>query len=144
MKLLTNGKRLSVTNACQADGETIEKLLAASNYHPELLEFIDWMDVGNYWLKATRDGRLVGCVQLVFARPIARLEYLSVADDLEPYVQAKIVRELLDYSYQQLINGGAQAVSSTIPFSLKVAKRQLKKRGSIATEQGNIMTKRLR
>ncbi len=139
----TNGKRISITTAAAGDGASITALLEASHYHPRLLEFIDWMDLGGYWLKATREGALVGCMQMIFARPVARLEYLAVAEDLKPYVQAKIVRELLDFGCRVLAENGAQAVSGTVPFALKVAKRQLRKRGAIATEQGNIMTKRL-
>ena len=139
-----NGKRLSITSAVPADADAITALLEASHYHPRLLAFIDWMDLGGgYWLKAVRDGAIVGCVQYIFARPVARLEYIAVADDLEPYVQAKIVRELLDFACRVLADNGAQAVSGTVPFALKVAKRQLKKRGAIAAEQGNIMIKRL-
>ena len=139
----TNGKRISITTAVRGDGLAIAALLDASHYHPRLLEFIDWMDLGGYWQKAVREGALVGCMQMIFARPVSRLEYIAVAENLAPYVQAKIVRELLNFGCQVLADNGAQAVSGTVPFALKVAKRQLRKHGAIATEQGNIMTKRL-
>ena len=138
-----NGKRLSITPATADDANAITALLTESTYHLNLIDYIDWMDVGDYWLKATRDGVVVGCVQVIFARPIARFEYLAVADDLEPYVQAKIIRLLVDFACQTLGDNGAQAVSGTVPFVSRVAKKQLKKLGAVISEQGNIVTKRL-
>ena len=133
---------IHIAYATDLDGEAIRVLVAGSGFAPETINALDWSKLGAYWLKAVRDDEIIGCVQIAYALPISRLEYLSVGD-VSDITRAKVVKQLLSTGCAFLSEGGAQIVSGTVPFPLKSYKRVLKKRGAVMTVQGNVFIKRI-
>jgi len=135
-------KRRLVVRAARADeGEIIKQLVSNGAFPVEMAEALDWADVSNYWIVADDGGRVTGCLQVVYAKPIGRLEYMGLDADLTHPQRARIVKALLKHGCGMMKRGGVALVSGTIPFAFKSYKRMLKRRGGVVTAQGNVFLK---
>ena len=132
----------SVRIAQNEDGENIAALLKSVGWHVEGIE-IDWSDIYPYWLVAEQDGVFIGCIQVLMSKPVGRLEFLAVRQDLSHPLQALTVRALILGGSATLKMHGSTLVAGTVPHELKSYKRVLKNRGAVVIGTGSVVLKRL-
>lgn len=132
----------SLRVASNDDGDAIENLLIELGWRVEGVE-IDWHDIYPFWLVAEQDGVFIGCIQTVISKPVGRLEFLAVRQDLSHQVQALTVRALVLAGCATLKQAGSTLIAATIPHELKSYKRVLKNRGAVVIGTGSIILKRL-
>ena len=130
---------MNIRLAQNSDGETIQALVQHAGF---TIDGIDWSDVYPYWLVAENGAGVVGCIQVLPAKPIGHLEMLSTRID-NPREQARVVKKLLIGGLASLKAGGSQIAMGVVPFELRSYKRILKNRGAVVVNRGNIMAKRL-
>ena len=132
--------KIEATAAKPEHWHVIKALVTQSPWNDALAEAFDWSDIGPYWLIAfDEDHRIVGCVQMLVGKPLARIELLCVDERLDHPVRARAIRTLILRACEALRGAGAKAVAGTVPFALKSYKRVLKKRGAETMLQGNVM-----
>lgn len=125
----------SVTIAQNEAGETIRGLVKDNGFFYEA----DWSDIYPYWLIATHEGEIVGCLQVLPGKPIGRIEMLATKTSLDKLKRANIAWRLYVTAVSMLRTQGSQVASSIVLFNNKGVKRSLKKRGANVEGQGNIM-----
>ena len=130
---------MNIRLAQNSDGETIQALVQHAGF---AIDGIDWSDVYPYWLVAENGAGVVGCIQVLPAKPIGHLEMLSTRLD-NPREKARVVKRLVFSGMAALKTSGAQIAMGTVPFKLKSYKRVLENRGAVVVSRGNIMAKRL-
>ena len=136
-------RALRIRAARNDEGETIRRLVTNGAFPDDMAAVLDWTDVSNYWIVADDGLRLVGCLQVVCAKPIGRIEYLGIETDLTHSQRARVVKKLLLSGCAIQKRAGIPLVSGTVPFEFKSYKRMLKRRGAIVTQQGNVFLKRV-
>ena len=133
----------AVRLATAADAQALKALVVATHKHPFLAE-LDFSDCSPYWLIAGMYGVAVGCLEVLPGKPIGRLEYLSVSDDVDQRSRAIIVKSLCYAGMMTLKAMGAQAQSIVVGHEHKGFKKALKNRGHVVIGSGNLMLKDLR
>ena len=126
--------------ATDADGTAVGDLVWRGGFR---VDGIDWTDLGSYWLVAENGVGIVGCLQVLPGKPIGRLEFLVVDEELTHRERATISRDLSIQGYATLKLAGAQAASNLVDFKNKSLKRILKRRGARVMASGNMFIKRL-
>jgi N-acetylglutamate synthase-like GNAT family acetyltransferase len=104
---------------------------------------IDWHDLEPNWLVAEHKGTVLGCIQVVPAKPIGRMEVLAVDPDLGLITRGVVVKMLTDHAVAMNKMYGAQAVSSLIPSSEADYFHHALERGWIELDEGSIVMRRL-
>lgn len=120
--------------ARNAEGEQIRDLLVQNGFKAPPLR---WDDVEPFWLVAEHEGLVVGCIQVLLAKPFGHLEMLATVQNLPHRVRAVLIRDLLAAGSATLQKGGAQYAVGLVPFEMKTWKRLLKRRGWKVVSSGN-------
>lgn len=100
-----------------------------------------WDQVYPYWMVATKDDEPIGCVQICYSLPIARMEFLSFVPGLPYRTRALAVKALLSLATLTLKETGAQAVAGCLGFEQRGFKEILKAEGCITLMSGNIIAR---
>jgi len=127
------------------DGPEVERLMAAVDFFQFDGWQIDWSDLEPNWLIGEHDGRVVGCIQVIPARPIGRVECLCVDPELGLMMRHAVTIALVNQAVGVNVMYGAQAVSSLIPSSLPAyLEYAVTDRGWFELDEGSIVMRRLR
>jgi hypothetical protein len=103
---------------------------------------VDWSrGVYPHWIIASKGDEIVGCVQICYSTPIARMEFLSFVPGLSYRTRALAVKALLALAALTLKNAGAQVVAGCLGFDQKGFKEILKAEGCVTLMSGNIMAR---
>lgn len=103
---------------------------------------VDWSrGVYPHWIVAQRGDEIVGCLQICYSTPIARMEFLSFQPDLAYRTRALAVKALLSLATLTLRNSGAQVVAGCLGFDQNGFKEILKTEGCVTLMSGNIMAR---
>ena len=114
---------------------------------PFLAEFInfgeievEWEGAHESWLIAVEDDKLLGAIQAVPSRPLAHLEFLTVAENLPTRKRFEITLALTEGASQWLKANGTPVARIVVEFENKAMKKLLKKyyNGRVVN-QGNLM-----
>ena len=133
---------IEIRCALNAEGERVRELVVQGGYNVAGLDF-DWSDIEPYWLVATVNGEIMGCLQMCPGKPVGRIELLSVHKDMGPRKRASIVQGLVYDAMAALKVSGSQAVACLINLESKSFKRILKKRGAVVLASGNLLIRRI-
>lgn len=131
---------LNIRMAQNTDGETIQSLVQHAGF---TIDGIDWSDVYPYWLVAENGAGVIGCIQVLPAKPMGWLEMLGTDQALSDPQRAKAVKALVIAGSAMLKQAGAQLAIGVIPFEMRSYTKILKRRGARVVSRGNIIAKRL-
>jgi len=131
-------REVLVRFARDAEGMAIAQLVHTCH---EGVPKADWSKVYPNWMVAEKDGEVIGCVQLCYAKPIGRLEFLSFVPGLPYRTRALAVRSLLSLASMALRHSGATAVAGTVGFEQKSFKEILKKNDCRVVVSGNVFVR---
>ena len=140
---MTKKPKLSVRLAQNEDGEAIKRLVQTGPeaFAPEGVD-LDWTDIYPFWIVAEQGDRIVGALQVIPARPVGRVEMLSVDPELPDRERARVVRLFLDHTLEIMRKSKVQMFTSLVKFGNDRFKRAFKRRGGVGAEQGNIFLMR--
>jgi hypothetical protein len=141
-KKLRPWQAVKIRVAQNAHGQEVRKLLI-DNGIMEAMTNTRWDDIFPYWLLATVGDEIVGCIQMVAAKPYGFLEFLCVKLGVSKAVRAVTVKKLLLSGCHQLKALGTDYAIGTVPTTLKSYKTILKENGCLIGFQCNIVYKRL-
>jgi len=128
----------TVNFATDEDGPLIGKLVKNNGFKIKA----DWSKVPN-WLIARDGEKIVGCLQILIGKPVARGEMLATDPKLLGAKRAQVAWRLIVAANAIFKINGCQYASMMILFDNKHFKRLLKKRGAWVMGQGNIMMARI-
>lgn len=104
---------------------------------------VDWSDLEPFWLLAEHDGVLLGCIQVVPAKPVGHMDELVIDPDLLLKSRYMVARALTDHAVATIKMYGAQAAQSIITTDQKSFFEGAKNRDWTEIDQGHIMMRRL-
>ena len=128
--------RLAVDEA----GPLIAELLKANGI---VLGHADWSKVFPNWLIATVDDQVVGCVQVLVAKPAGWLEFLYVDPKVSFKIRAIAIRKLLIQGATTLRAYGAQYVGGVTDVKNRRFRNVLENVGFAAVGECTLMCKRI-
>jgi hypothetical protein len=100
----------------------------------------EWKKIYPYWMVAEHDGEMVGCVQLCYSSPIARLEFMSFVPGLAFKTRAIAVKGMLMMAARTLKKTeGVTAVAGTLDFAQKSFRDILKDEGCRVALSGQVL-----
>ena len=123
-------------------GEEIKKLLASAGT-PDWTLAVDWSDVFPYWLIATINDEVIGCAQVVPAKPYGYIEFLCVKPDAKSSVRIVAAKKLFVGACQQLAALGSAYAFGFVDIRNKPVKNMLKKEGCLISREGHLTVKKL-
>ena len=125
------------------DGDRIAELMEKVGFFQWENWRIDWHDIEPNWIAAEIDGDVVGVIQVVPAKPIGRIECLTVEPDLSLMMKYRVVKMLTSHAVATVKMYGAQVVSSMIPWRYEDYLHGALNRGWIEFDSGAMVGKRL-
>ena len=126
--------------AQNAHGSEIKQLLKDNGVYDSILD-TSWDDIFPFWLISTVGNEIVGCVQMIAAKPYGYLEFLCIKPGVSNGVRVVSVKKLLLTGCQQLRALGSAFAIGTV--QAKSFKTVLKNNGCVIGPQCNITVKRL-
>ena len=136
-------KDIRIRLAKNDDGDAVALLMKKLDFFQWSDWAIDWHDLEPNWLVAEVNGTVVGAIQVIPARPIGRMEILTVDPDLSLMMRGAVVLKLTDQAAATCRLYGSQAVSSLIPYSYPVYLGEAQNRQWVDLDDGTIIMKRL-
>ena len=134
---------VTVRLAKNDDGDAVAALMEKKDWFQWDNWEIDWHDLEPNWLVAEHEGVILGCIQVVPAHPIGRIEVLCVDPDLGVMMSTAVVKGLTSHAMGTLMMYGSQCASSIIPSELGSYLDALLERDWIILESGSIVMRRL-
>ena len=140
--LVLASKQVAVRLARPDEGALVRDLQKNSGGGVEIAD-LDWSDIGHHWLVAEYDGAPVGCICVLYGKPVSFFHEMYV-DRTEPHrVQALTVRTLLLAALASCREYGSVMAHGLIPHQLTSYKRALERRGAIKWYDGSSYIVRL-
>ena len=131
-------REVKVRFARDSEGMAVAQMVHSSH---DAVPNASWDHIYPYWIVATKDDEMIGCVQICYSLPIARMEMLSFVPDLPYRTRALSVKALLSLATIALKNTGAQAIAGCLGFEQKGFKEILKAEGCVTLMSGNILAR---
>lgn len=132
--------RFEIAWARNDEGERIQALLAADGI---TILGADWSEVAGYWLVARIKGEAVACIQVAFAKPIARLEFLSIDRRIVGLSRKRLVARMIRAGSELCQVRGAPLQASIISFDQQQYIDVLVRRGCNVIVEGKMVIGRL-
>lgn len=104
-------ERVEIRLALDAMGPQIASVLGDNGI---FLEHADWAKVYPSWLIATVGDEVIGCLQVVYSKPVGYLEFLQVRPSASRRARAQAIHKLLAQGFATLQMGGCQYVSAAV------------------------------
>jgi len=134
---------ITVRMAKNDDGPAVALLMEKLDFFQFDDWAIDWCDLEPNWLVAEHDGTVLGCIQVVPAKPIGRIEVLAVDPSLGLKNRYHVVRMLTEHAVAVIGMYGAQGVSSMIPRRYETYLKGAKGTGWVEIDDGAMVMKRI-
>jgi hypothetical protein len=138
------GRNIQVRMAKNSDGDAVAALMDQSGSFQFDDWTIDWSDLDPTWLVAECDGKILGCVQSLPAKPIGRIEILCVDMSIEIDERRQIWLDLYRHAIAMHVMFGSQAVLCMISYLNTPMVHGAEKHGWIKTDEGFMFIKRIR
>ena len=135
---------IQIRLAKNSDGDAVAELMRKCGFFQWDNWSIDWSDLEPNWIVAEHDGVILGCIQVIPAKPIGRMEVLTIDPDLGHKTRGAVVKKLTDHAVATNWMYGAQVVSSMIPYSLESYFKVALNREWISLDEGHIVMRRCR
>jgi hypothetical protein len=113
------------------DGDAVAALMEKNEFFQWDNWSIDWHDLEPNWLVAEHDGEIVGCIQVVPAKPIGRMEVLSINPDLSLMMRYAVTKALTSHAvgvnqmYGAAGGGSSKQKSRTYKFNYEDVEEEL-------------------
>ena len=133
---------VSVTLAGPQNMADVARLCEQMGYNLPYDE-LDWEASFPYWLVARINEDIVGCLQVVPARPMGYVEFMSLDEALEPITKARVFKAIEEQAKAVMQLGGSTLMGCMITFPFKNFKRLLKRRGYDVVASGNVLATRI-
>ena len=133
---------VSIRVAENEHGIAIRDLLIANGLMDAMTQ-TRWDDIFPFWLLAMVGDEVVGCIQMVAAKPYGFLEFMAIKPGVSNGVKAVTVKKLLHAGCHQLRAMGSDYAVGTVPTTLKSYKNVLRRNGCLIGQQCNLTYKRL-
>lgn len=101
-----------------------------------VLENADWTGIGRTWLLVESNDKPVACLAYHPGRPLARLDFLCVAKNLENLSKGRVVRSILDAAFAVCALHGSSFVSGVIPYDMPEWGDVVVRRGGKVVNEG--------
>lgn len=133
--------QVQIRLALDSAGPLIAEVLKANG-----IEFpgADWSKVFPNWLIATVDDEVIGCIQVMPAKPVGWLEFLFTKPSVSFKLRAIAIRKLCFQGAATLKMGGANFLCCSVEHVNKKFYNVLKKYDVIEAGSAALMVKRLR
>lgn len=131
-------REVKVRFARDSEGMAVAQMVHSSH---AAVPNVSWTHVYPYWIVATKDDEPIGCVQIGYSLPIARMEFLSFVPGLPYHTRALAVKALLSLAMLTLKGTGAQVVAGCLGFDQHGFKDILKAEGCVTLMSGNIIAR---
>lgn len=128
--------RLAVNEA----GPAIAQVLKENGI---VLEGADWSKVFPHWLIATVDDDVVGCCQVLVAKPVGYVEFLFVRKSVPFKLRALALRKLIIQSMATLHAAGCNYVGGVVALKNFKFANVIEKLNFVKTYQADVYVKRL-
>ena len=125
------------------DGDRIAELMKKNGFFQWDNWEIDWHDIEPSWLAAEINGVIEGVIQITPAKPIGRIEVLSINQDLPLLGKTRVARALTNHGMATLKMYGSQVVSSSIPWRYGDYLAQAAEENWISLDSAEIVARRL-
>jgi len=135
---------VTIRMAKNDDGDAVAELMRKNDFFQWDGFEIDWSDLEPNWMVAEDCGKIIGCIQVVPAKPIGRIEILSVDPSLKFIHRGIVVKKLVEHATAIIWMFGSQAVSSMIPYELESYFECAADRGWIPISEGHMVFRGLR
>jgi hypothetical protein len=132
--------KVQIRLALDVYGKDIEKILAENDV---FLPGADFSKVFPHWIIAMVEDEVIGCLQVMPAKPIGWLEMLAVKPSVSFKLRAIAMRKLMQQGIATLYLGGSQLAFATVGTSNKKMKSVLEKINFSKVFDAEIMVKSL-
>lgn len=137
----------------QAIRDSVEIRLAVNGAGPAIAEVLlangvelphaDWSKIAPHWLIATVDDDVIGCCQILVAKPVGYVEFLMVKPTASFKLRAIAIRKLIIQSMSTLYHGGCQYVGGVVGTDNRKFADVLKKINFAKAYTADLYVKRL-
>ncbi len=119
--VVRSGAAITVRLASDEDGPRIGELAVSNGFgvFEDGVWEMDWSQVAPSWLVAEEDGKIIGAIQVLIARPIGRIEMLFMDTELSLRGKHRVVKLILDAGLTILRQNGVYAVMTSVPSNLE-------------------------
>lgn len=133
--------RVTVRLAVDEAGPLIAEVLKDNGI---ILEHADWSKVFPSWLIACDGDAVIGCIQVLPARPMGWLEFLYVKPSVPFKLRAIALRKLAIQGVSTLYHHGSQYAACAVDARNKKFYDVLKKFNVVQVAEAKLMVKRLK
>lgn len=107
------------------------------------LEDLDWTNLGGQWLVVLKGDAVVGCIQVLPGRPIARAEFMALDEALTHRERCEATSMLIQQVTMLLRMAGCGAMISVVADDVAGWPVVLERRGWTPMVDGTMMIRRL-
>jgi len=132
--------KVQIRFATEADGVDIERLLKNNNIE---LGGTDWTTCTPHWLIAQAEGKVIGCILVLTARPFGFLEFMFVEPSASFKLRAIAIRKLTSQGAVTLATYGCSYMLGFVDKANAKFEEVLKKNGMSRTCEAVLMRKHL-
>ncbi|MGD9648770.1 MAG: hypothetical protein AB7U73_23870 [Pirellulales bacterium] len=132
---------LDIAIAQPQHGQDIRRLIRCEQV--EGLEELDWENLGGQWIVILKAGAVVGCIQVLPGKPIARAEFMVLDDSLSNRERAEATSMLIQHVTMLLRMAGCGAMISVVADDVAGWPVVLERRGWVPMIDGTMMIRRL-
>lgn len=104
----------------------------------------DWSKVFPNWLIATVEDEVIGCLQVLPAKPVSHCEFLAVRPNIDFKTKAIAIRKLMLQGIATAYHGGASYVACNIDAKNKKFEKVVKNIGSVRVSERALYAKRVK
>jgi N-acetylglutamate synthase-like GNAT family acetyltransferase len=122
--------------ATNADGPAIAALMDSCGYDAKGL---DWSAIEPYWIVSEEAGQVIGCAQVAYSKPMARVDMVGVSYELGAHRAAAVYRDLLVFAIAAMRDFGAQTAIGFVPFERRNIVKFYRRFGALPCAQGNMI-----
>lgn len=126
--------------AHDAEGNAIAQMVHTCH---DQIPNVSWQKIAPYWIVAEHEGEIVGCLNVCYAVPIGRLEWMSFIPGLPYKTRALSVKALMALGQIALKQTGSSAVVGNLSFEQKSFRDILQSEGCNRMMAGVTMGKSL-
>jgi len=122
------------------DSSAIKGLLAKQCVS---VDGMDWEHTAPFWVVFDKQGETVGCAQILMAKPMGRVDFLCVKEEMSGSARSRVVKRISDEAVKLFRNKGVHNVSWFVPHNNRAVKKAVKRRGASAFSSGSVYVSKI-
>lgn len=132
--------RVAIRIATNEAGPLIAAVLRENGIE---LQAADWTQISPHWLIATLDDDVIGCLQVMPAKPVAWVEFLYAKPSAPFKFRAIAIRKLIAAGMSTAYHGGAQYMAGVVNVKNRAFQDVLRKLNFSQVSENVVMAKLL-